>query len=217
MIKNIYIDTETTGLDPVMNDIIELGAIIEIDGVKVAEFQGNCQPVNFNKVSHHALKVNKTTIEELKTYDTPKQMLINFVKFLGKHHTPKDNSKYVIHGQNTPFDVRFLKKFFHKMGYDSYAFHKIFDYHTADLLELTALLRQKGIIPAKSNLKLETMAKFFGVVQENAHTALDDIRVTYEIYKCIKTHLIKSADKIDLTVFAEDTPIHEHLKNLIKP
>ena len=49
--KICYFDTETTGLDNVKNDIIEIACIIEVNGDVKDEFSLECQPFDFDQVN----------------------------------------------------------------------------------------------------------------------------------------------------------------------
>ena len=181
--KVLWFDVETTGLDPVKNDIITLAMIIEIDG-EVKDFKYiKMQPTNFDNIEDQALKVNGVTREELKNFMTPKQAHQEIKGFLGQFVDPFDrNDKYQPAGYNVGFDVGFLAEFFKKVG-DKY-FGSWIDYHKLDVSSIVQLLA------LKNNLKLDkyrllNVANHFGVKIE-AHDALSDIEATREVcYKIL--------------------------------
>jgi len=61
--KICYIDTETTGLDAKACGIIQLAAIMEIDGEIVSEFETKIRPFDGCSISPEALAVSGTKME----------------------------------------------------------------------------------------------------------------------------------------------------------
>jgi DNA polymerase III alpha subunit (gram-positive type) len=210
--KILYFDTETTGLDPVKNDIHQLGALLEIDNVIVREFNEFCRPINPKEITASALKVTEKTAEQLLAYQDPAIFLQKFMTFLGEYSNGQE-SKITLVGQNTQFDKSFLEKFFFKMGYSKKVFDSIFDYKVVDLQSMAHQLRQKGYIPLPS-LKLEEMSKFFHVIPERFHDALADIKCTHAIFKEIEKIFIKNLEEIDLDSCKEGSPLKAHLLSL---
>lgn len=177
--KIFWIDIESTGLDPIKNDIIQLGGLIEINGKIVEEIQFNCQPHNYDTIVTAALEVNKTTIEDLKTYQTPQNAHRKLKQTLEKYVDKYDrNDKFNLSGYNVGFDADFLRQFFSK-SYDKY-YGSLIDYHKLDVLSLVFILVFKGYLDLE-NYKLKTVANHFGI-EYDAHTALEDIKVTREVF-----------------------------------
>ena len=79
MSKVIYFDTETTGLDPVKNDIIQLACIIEIDNQVVDEFEFKIKPFDFQNISQEALDVHGYTLEMLREFPGPDIILTSLL------------------------------------------------------------------------------------------------------------------------------------------
>jgi len=188
--KVLYFDTETTGLDPIKNDIIQIAGIIEIDGEINTEFCVNCQPFNYNNITQEALDTNGYTIEQIRIFDNPAKvyriLIAIFEKYIDRYD--KDDKFYPA-GQNVRFDVDFLRQFFIKNG-DKY-FGSWFNYHAIDLMALTAVLKYTGYIDVE-NLKLESIAKYFDF-EFKSHNALEDIKTTRQILKkIISNYLIRS-------------------------
>ena len=119
MIKNLYIDTETTGLYEWKHELYQIGAVFEIDGEVVGEFSGFSKPVSMSNVDPEALKVSHRTMNDLHSYGCHREMFRDFLKFLSKFHNIKQKKeKITLVGQNIiAFDVKFIKKFFSLNGY----------------------------------------------------------------------------------------------------
>lgn len=54
--KVLYFDCETTGTDPIEQDITQISGLIEIDGKVVDKFNFRCQPLNWDGISPEALE-----------------------------------------------------------------------------------------------------------------------------------------------------------------
>ena len=184
--KLFYFDTETTGLDPYKNDILQLAALIEINGEVVEEFQFCCQPFSYENVEQKALEVNNYDLEAIQKFDMPEDCYARLVDMLGKY-VDKFNTfdKFICCGFNVSFDIGFLKQFFFK-NKDKY-FGSWFEYKSLDMYSLVYLCDYMFNLRLP-NHKLVTVAKHFGIAH-NAHEAMSDIKVTREIFARIRGHL----------------------------
>lgn len=182
LMKTLFLDTETTGTNPKVNDIIQVAGLVEIDNEIKETFKFNCQPFDYSTVEQGALDVNKLTIEQIKTFPMPqvvyKQITTIACKYVNKYDTA---DKFTLAGQRVGFDADFLNEFFIKNG-DKY-YGSLFNWRHIDLLSITRLLNYAGIIKTKND-KLVTVAEYFGI-EFNAHDALDDILTTRVILKKI--------------------------------
>lgn len=178
MKKVIYFDTETSGLDPIQNDILTIGGIIEIDGEVKEEFYLEMQPFNYNTISDYALQVNGLTREQIKTFMTPQEGYRKLITIFSKYVNKYDkNDKLTPIGYNVKFDIDFLNQLFVKNG-DKY-FGSFVDYHYIDPMVLINFLRFKGVIKLE-NCKLVTASAHYGI-ELDAHNAMNDIIATKEL------------------------------------
>lgn len=177
--KLLFLDTETTGLNPKLSGIVQIAGIVEIDGVIKEEFDIKCRPFKGDLISPKALEVQGRTMDQIREFQTPDLAYDQLKSILSKYVKPFDKAdKFYMIGQNTKFDYDFLDEFFKKNN-DSYIYSFI-AYHLIDLIALTttAIVSGKFNLP---NMKLETVAKHFGIPLD-AHNALNDIRATREIF-----------------------------------
>lgn len=181
-LKLAFIDTETTGVDPKVNDIWQLGVILDIDGQEVARELFECKPFNMAAVSPEALAVSGVTMEYLEKLQQPYQMFYSLRNLLSKYVNKYDkNDNFKIVAFNTPFDKDFLYNFFSKCG-DSY-FHSLFAKPFVDLLNFFRIpycLEQFNPMPA--NLKLQTLTEYFSITHDQAHNALSDASAVRDIW-----------------------------------
>ncbi len=187
--KVFWFDVETTGLDAQKNDIIQLAYMIEVCG-EVKE-NGNIfmQPFSYENVSQGALDVNNTTIEQLKTYQSPQQAYSEIQKVLGKYINKYDRmDKFQPAGYNARFDLEFFQQFFIKNG-DKY-FGSFFNYKTIDPLQIMYFLDGVGKIKPLENYKLETVCNHFKI-NIDTHDAHSDIEATKELAKKLSEYITK--------------------------
>lgn len=174
--KLLYVDVETTGLDPVKHDVIQLAGIIEIDGTVKEEFEFKCQPHSLENCDPQALKIHGMDIATLLSFDSPRPVLGKLQDIWGKHVDKYNKAdKFVLCGQNVPFDAGFLREWFRKCG-DNY-FGSWVHYQYLDLLSATMLMQMAGRTPKTENYKLATVCNSLGI-ELQAHDALADIRAT---------------------------------------
>ena len=183
MIKFLWIDTETTGLDPVLNDIIQLSGILEIPGVRYEEFDFRVAPINYDSITEDAMKCNGIKLSTLKKYPPASEVHLKFKQLLFKWVNPFDpKDKLILCGQNVLFDMNFLQQFCEKQG-DKFL-RSCITSGTFDLRTLSVayeIFLNKKIFHSYS---LANICEILGVELKNAHNALNDIRATREC--CLK-------------------------------
>lgn len=179
MAKYLWLDTETTGLDPVKNGIIELACLVEIGGevVETRLFQMN--PVG-KEVTEEALTVNKKSIKDIASYPRTGEVKKQVEQFLSRYINKFDKAdKFVLAGFNVEFDKAFLEQLWKDQGdvyFYSWAWRQCFD-----VLDAQHFLEWLGKVEPPGDRKLETLCGFYGVTLDRAHSALSDITATREV------------------------------------
>lgn len=179
--KIIYFDTETTGTNPNVNEIIQFAAIVEIDGEIKEEVNFTCQPTNWDDIQQEALSVTGMTIERLKSFEMPHTMAPKIQALFNKHIDKYDSSdKFFPAGHNIQFDIEFLQRFW-KKHIDQYGIGSYQNWRSLDSRVFANFLNVAGKLNIE-NVKLETLCKYYGI-EINAHDALSDIRATRLLIK----------------------------------
>lgn len=177
--KLLFLDTETTGLDPKLHAVIQIAGIVEIDGEVKEEFNFKCSPQKGDLISKQALEIQNLTIDQIRNLEPPAATYRAFRQILSKYVDPfNKEDKFFMVGQNTKFDYDFMVSFFEKN--DDHYFYSFVRYHLIDVISLTAAAHVAGLMNL-TNMKLETVAKHFGI-ELSAHDALNDIKATREIF-----------------------------------
>ena len=190
MQKIFYVDTETTGLDPNVNGMIELAALVEVNRVIIDSIKLEMNPYSYNKpiiVSPEALAVNGRTMEELPGLPDSRSQFKAFVAFLDRHIDRFNrDDKFKVCGYNSAFDIGFITAWFDDNShnyYGSYFFRK-----DLDVFALVRHLTHFGVLNTPDE-KLGTLCDYFGIQHDQAHTALSDIKATRELYMLLRRML----------------------------
>lgn len=178
------IDIETTGLDPMFDDIIEISALrirnnsiaetfstlvrpnrySEIDGSEISDStdfairDGN--PVCY--VDSFITDLTGITNKMLENAPAFQDIKSSFINFIGDD---------ILAGHNVNFDINFL--------YDNLKeFGIILKNDYIDSLRLS-----KRLLPEMKNYKLKTLAEYFKINTDGNHRAEKDCIITYEILR----------------------------------
>jgi DNA polymerase-3 subunit epsilon len=163
-----FIDIETTGLNLLKNEIIEIGCVLTTPDLKVIEeFELKIKPEHIETADPVALKVNHYNEEDWKLGTTLEKALKIFSKKV------KD---CIMVGHNVSFDAGFLEYIFNQ-----YKIKNPMHYHKLDTISIAWAKMHND--PSLEHLSLHEMCLHFGIKNERAHSALPDARATYELYK----------------------------------
>lgn len=191
MSKIVWLDLETTGINPKLNGILEIGAIMEIDGQKVDTFQTYMRPDASLVIEPEALGVNGIDPDRIEEFPPEEDALAAFQRWLGKYINKFDKQdKALIGGFNVHFDIDFLMALWTRNG-DKY-FGSWFRYHPVDLRAFSAFhLRDKWNQLPDGKLMTVTRAilgesRVDAILSEGAtHSALTAIGATREAFHAL--------------------------------
>lgn len=157
-LKSRYIafDTETTGLNPRMDRIIELGAVLFENGKCVKRFQTLVNPGVV--IPARVTAVNNITNSMIKDAPTEEVVYSELAEFLKDAY----NEQTIICAHNARFDMSFLSETLMRLGYNA----------NINYIDTLALSKQK--IKGLYNYKQDTVAHYFDIVNEQTHRAASD-------------------------------------------
>jgi len=181
MNKILWFDLETTGLDPVTNDPIQIAGMVEVEGEIMEEFNILCKPFDMDSVSDEALEVNKRTRADIEGFQEAAEAKQELDGILNNHIDKFNrNDKFYPGGYNVKFDIDFLAQWFRKHR-DNYL-GSYWNWRSIDPMPFLNVMAYKGELDLP-NLKLETVCEHFGI-KLDAHDALSDVKATRElVYK----------------------------------
>jgi len=167
--KLLFMDLETTGLDFNRHEIIEIGCLL-VDGrsLKVIdEYSARVKPEHIQTASKKGLKVAGYSKKKWKDALPLKEVLKEVVKFA---------PEAMVAGWKVDFDWWFLDVNLKKLGVK----HG-FDYHLIDVISIAYIYLRSQKKPKKLNLR--SVARSLGISVDEQHSAMTDIRATYEVFK----------------------------------
>jgi len=157
-------DIETTGLTPVVDRIVEIGAVRFCGNQVIDTFDELVEPLR--PISHGASSVNGITDEMVQGTPTIEEVLPRFLNFLG-------DTVPVAH--HAPFDVWFL----------AYEFSRL-KLSVPDKPVLDTCVIPKSLFPHAGSYSLENLAGLFRIKSETFHRALVDAIVCMKILnRCV--------------------------------
>lgn len=182
MSKIIFLDTETTGVEVEKHALVQIGAIIEVDGEVKEKINLNIAPFPGAEISETALRVIGKTEEELQEYPDGIEQFREFKKVLAKHVDKYDKAdKFHFVGYNAVFDDSFLRKFFRRNG-DKY-YGSYFWWPPIGVAQMAQLTFMDTRATFKS-FKLVDVATRMGldIKAGQLHDALFDVELTRAIF-----------------------------------
>ena len=171
----IYFDTETTGLDPNTQDIIEIGAILLDDKFKrdsTKTYHKRLHIQNPTTVSEEALAINHYDSEKWEKEAIPaKEGLLDFNKWL-KEVSPDAKPHFA--ATNAMFDKSFLYS-----NCDRFQIYPYVDNAWIDIYPIWIIYKYKNNLMHLGNGQ-EAIADHFDIKNVKAHAALFDAMVGAE-------------------------------------
>lgn len=155
----VVFDLETTGFNPNVNKIIEIGAVKVEHHVITDRFSAFVNPQTPIPFEIEKLTgINDAMVMEEKGVE---EILPKFMEFCG-------DAVMVAH--NADFDMSFIKHNLHLLGMEK-------DFTVIDTVGLA-----RKLLPSLNRFKLDTVAKALGISLEHHHRAVDDAECTAEIF-----------------------------------
>lgn len=160
----VVVDIETTGLDAVKDEIIEISAIKYRMNRRVDEFITLVKPQG--EISSFITGLTGISDETVADAPTIQEAICQMVNFLGED---------IIIGYNVGFDIGFL----------SYKLEECYGITlNNDYVDVMRLAKEK--LPFLGRLKQTDVAKYFSISTEGAHRAANDCFVCNQCYQKLK-------------------------------
>lgn len=166
----VVIDFETTGLNPLLDNIIEIGALKISCGEIVDEYTSLINP-NCN-ISTSISNLTGITNDMVTNAPTLSDVLPAFLSFI--------ETSYVL-AHNANFDINFL--------YDNCIaiLNNPFSNNFIDTMRISRLLFKDV-----KNHKLATLVETFNISGSVSHRSIDDCLCTYKLYEFMKNYIFEN-------------------------
>ena len=167
----VSLDIETTGLSPMYDEIIELGAVKYRDGKAVDTFSSLVKPEN--PIDDFITQMTGITNNMLEDAPSLFVVLPTFIDFIGSD---------VIVGHNVNFDINFIYDACDSFGLPSFS---------NDFVDTMRLARR--MYKDLPNHKLDTLIDNFGLERRALHRGLSDCELTADCFQ----RMIADADTFE--------------------
>ena len=175
--REVVLDTETTGLNPDKGDrLVEIGAIELVNHIPTGKsFHSYLNPMIEGEMPEESFKVHGLSTDFLSNKPLFSEIIESFVSFIAE-------SKLIIH--NAKFDIGFINYEIQRLEnsnkdvYDSLPYKEIILENVVDTLEIA-----KKLYPGKS-VSLDSLCVKFGInnKRNGNHGALIDSEILSEVY-----------------------------------
>lgn len=158
----VALDLETTGLHPMRDEILEIGAVRVENGVVTGVYETF---VDIEApIPARITELTGITDEMIQGSAKLQEAVEGFLEFSGEH---------VLLGHNVAFDYAFMKRNVVRLG------------GAYERRGLDTLTMAKGVLTDLPKRSLDCVAAHYGILQEHHHRALDDARTAARIYECM--------------------------------
>lgn len=184
--KLVFFDTETTGLDPYQDDIIQIAAMGQNRQINLY-----CQT---NKSLAHTQHIHHITNETLlNSGDKIDIQLDKFISF-------SKGSTLVAH--NLDFDHRMLKQHLEKhLGSELHAY--------LQQPKVCSLLLTKRLFPRLQSYKLADLLEVFELEGENTHNAIDDVYAGQQLLNFLINKIEANSNELDSMINLGENCLNE--------
>ncbi len=156
----VVIDTETTGLDPRYDELIEVAGIKYVQGKEIERFSELIKPKN--ELDNFITELTGINDEMLINSRSEKDVIIDFREFLGDS---------ILIGHNVNFDINFL--------YDSLKENHNIKLQN-DFIDIIRIARK--VLKHLDHHRLIDLILYYDLDNEGTHRALNDVLLTYQVF-----------------------------------
>ena len=193
----VITDTETTGLSPVRNRLIEIGAIRIIDGEEPISFSQLIDPGQ--SIPYRITRLTGITSSMVVGCPDASEVIPAFEQFLG-------NGILVAH--NLRFDLGFLNAERERLGLGP-----------LQNQGLCTVRLARRLLPGLRSKSLGSLAKFFRIASHGHHRALRDVEITLEVLNrlmgiAFRDHNVESLDDLldmQTRTYGRINPFSKHI------
>ncbi|MDD3368702.1 MAG: 3'-5' exonuclease [Lachnospiraceae bacterium] len=157
----VCLDLETTGLDPGVEKLIEIGAVKVEEGKVMERFSTLVNP--HRPLSDFVQNLTGITEEELQSAPELETVLPKFLEFAGD---------YILLGHSVLFDYSFVKKAAVEQGLQ-------FERMAVDTLKIA-----RKFLPELESRSLPSLCRYYHL-DYTPHRALQDAEATHRLYQCL--------------------------------
>ncbi len=184
----VFIDTETTGLNSSIHEIIEIAII-----GKNTNYNQKIKPNHLEHAHPRALEINGYTARKWKHAISSKDAAMDIAKMI--------EGKTIV-GHNIKFDMSFIDELLHQ--------HGIYVFYDRRLIDTMTLAHEHLKPCGIKSISMDSIRSFFGWPHTDAHTALKDAEDCRRLY-----YKLSKASKLQRLLWTHKTKIKHLLKMIL--
>lgn len=188
----IAFDVETTGLNPLTDRIVEIGAVLFADGKPTNSFSTLVNPLI--SIPASASAINHITNEMIRPAPVEQRAYPLLIEFLGDAL----DGKTIMCAHNARFDFDFLCNTLSRLGFN------------ADIRFIDTLSLSRKYVKGLENYKQGTLEAYFGLTNNAAHRASSDAENCGKIL-CGVLDTVAVAIEVERKQIEQETPTKEEL------
>ena len=184
--RYLFLDTETTGLDPDTNEVIQIAALVmeqahtQEHPVEVARYECKLRAdtgvVDLEALAVNGRRLTEDVLTDSITSSVQKELVYGFADFLATFVTEKT---FII-GANINFDIDFVKSLFKK--YDIDANRLLSKKKAVDVQQIARFLHDSNILELPDYRLSTLIREILQIKWIDAHNAMADVLVTKDLY-----------------------------------
>lgn len=172
----LVLDTETGGLNPKQNPVLEVAmGIYDSEGIEKESTLFSFRP--YLPMDCKALAINGYLSREISARDVDNEYEIQ--KLIRWSTQAQTKYQPILVGQNLKFDLEFMDSLTEHHGFSGWS--KMWNYHTLDTSQIAFVLKEAGMLKVE-RFNLSVLTKAYGVENKNAHTAMSDVKATAGVF-----------------------------------
>lgn len=187
-VKMLFLDIQTTGLKPLLNEIIEISALLEVNGKLTSSFHAKGRPANIETTfAPEALQAQNLTIKDLLAYPDRLDFFNKFAEFLNKNVNTKDsNDYYILAVYNESFIKDFLFQFFKEQK--NFNFGNYFFKYSLDIMDYAKIYFFAGRL-ITPDLKFINVCKAKNI-ELKEYSSIEKVKALYKLYKALDSKIM---------------------------
>lgn len=201
VLAKVYIDLETTGLNPGEHVVLSLAFIHEDQYGTTETLDLVIKPteLEWSRAHPRALEVNGMTWEFLEEHGIPLNEARDEVYAFVVRKKIK-TTRAIIIGQNPDFDVKFLKHFFPNLQWLGFPYESVFDN-----IKYAKTLARYDLTFVPEGYSTHKLSRSLGVLEEDqVHTALGGAKAVMRNYKALRKRTDEVFDKMRIAAMKGD-------------
>jgi len=200
----LFLDFETSGLNPYHDDIIEIAMKVYGKDIKYSALlkpkSNECISQEITALTGISNKMlHKEGVEWQKAYQDTNEFLKEIIK------SSSDNKLYIVSHNGETFDFLFLKRIFNDLNQLN-----IKAFPIKNIVFIDTLLLAKGLLKNRITYKQSALCTSYNIITKGSHRAMNDVKSLEKLYIALCEILNKELNK-RRSVLENPQMIHDYI------